>query len=85
MTDDLDQEMKVMAENDVLELRGVIGNLEQELVTVLVGSDINDPSDITLEVAAGVGGQEAMLFGAELFDMYTRYAGYKGWSVTGRD
>jgi len=42
---------------------------------------VGDDSDIILEVNAGVGGQEAMLFTKEVFDMYMNYALYKGWSV----
>lgn len=37
-------------------------------------------SDLVLEVTAGVGGQEAMLFTAEIFDMYQNYAAFCGWS-----
>lgn len=40
-----------------------------------------DQNDIILEVSAGVGGQEAMLFTKELFEMYTKYADYKRWST----
>jgi peptide chain release factor 1 len=40
---------------------------------------IGDNSDVILEVSAGVGGQEAMLFTKEVFDMYMNYAEYKGW------
>lgn len=36
-------------------------------------------SDLVLEVTAGVGGQEAMLFTAEIFDMYQNYAAFQGW------
>ena len=38
-----------------------------------------DDLDIILEVTAGVGGQEAMLFAGEMFDMYAGYAAYRGW------
>ena len=38
-----------------------------------------DDLDIILEVTAGVGGQEAMLFAGEIFDMYAGYAAYRGW------
>ena len=40
-----------------------------------------DKNDIILEVSAGVGGQEAMLFTKELFEMYKRYADFKGWTI----
>jgi len=42
---------------------------------------VGDDSDIILEVNAGVGGQEAMLFTKEVFQMYMNYASYKGWVV----
>ncbi|XP_019489860.1 PREDICTED: peptide chain release factor 1-like, mitochondrial [Hipposideros armiger] len=40
---------------------------------------LHDENDLILEVTAGVGGQEAMLFTAEMFDMYQQYAAFKGW------
>ena len=42
-----------------------------------------DISEIILEVDAGVGGQEAMLFAAELYHMYESHAGFRGWRFTG--
>ena len=42
-------------------------------------SDIDD-NDIMIELTAGVGGQEAMLFAADMFDMYQRYAAFRGWT-----
>ncbi|XP_066452066.1 peptide chain release factor 1-like, mitochondrial isoform X4 [Eleutherodactylus coqui] len=47
---------------------------------LLLAKEEADHSDLILEVTAGVGGQEAMLFTAEIFDMYRRYATYKNWS-----
>ena len=44
-----------------------------------------DHNDIILEVNAGVGGQEAMLFAGELFDMYMNYTAYKGWTTQSVD
>ena len=51
-----------------------------QLVDLLVGTEPADNNDIMLEVSAGVGGQEAMLFTGEIFDMYANYAGFKGWT-----
>jgi peptide chain release factor 1 len=45
-----------------------------------VGVEPADKNDIMLEVSAGVGGQEAMLFTGEMWDMYQAYAHYKGWT-----
>jgi len=43
--------------------------------------EMADGSDVILEVSAGVGGQEAMLFTKEIFDMYCNYAAFKNWTV----
>lgn len=51
-----------------------------QIVLLLIPSEETDESDLILEVTAGVGGQEAMLFTAEMFDMYQHYAAYKNWS-----
>lgn len=45
-----------------------------------MGTEPADKNDIVIEVSAGVGGQEAMLFTSEMFDMYTGYSTFKGWS-----
>ena len=52
-----------------------------QLIDVLVGDDPADNSDIMLEVTAGVGGQEAMLFCLEIFNMYCNYAVRNGWQL----
>jgi len=52
-----------------------------QIVNLLLPALIGDDSDIILEVSSGVGGQEAMLFTKEVFNMYMNYASYKGWSV----
>lgn len=48
-------------------------------MSLLVPEEESDISDLVLEVTAGVGGQEAMLFTAEIFDMYQTYAAFHGW------
>jgi len=52
-----------------------------QIVSLLLPPLVGDDSDIILEVNAGVGGQEAMLFTKEVFEMYLNYASFKGWSV----
>lgn len=47
---------------------------------LLLSKEEADDCNLIFEVTAGVGGQEAMLFTAEMFDMYQRYAAYKNWS-----
>ena len=48
---------------------------------VLVGAEPADKNDVMLEVSAGVGGQEAMLFTGEIFEMYAGYTDFKGWTL----
>ncbi|XP_070833762.1 peptide chain release factor 1-like, mitochondrial [Chaetodon trifascialis] len=57
-----------------------IQDLSQKILDMLIPEEEADLSDLVLEVTAGVGGQEAMLFTAEVFDMYQGYAEHNGWS-----
>jgi peptide chain release factor 1 len=55
--------------------------LEEEIKILLLGKDPRDEKDVIMEIRAGAGGEEASLFAADLFRMYTRYAEKKGWKV----
>ncbi|XP_047207733.1 peptide chain release factor 1-like, mitochondrial [Girardinichthys multiradiatus] len=57
-----------------------IQDLRQKVLELLIPEEEADMSDLVLEVTAGIGGQEAMLFTAEMFDMYEGFAQYHGWS-----
>ncbi|KAF7658870.1 hypothetical protein LDENG_00006510 [Lucifuga dentata] len=57
-----------------------IETLRQEILDLLVPEEEADLNDLVLEVTAGVGGQEAMLFTGEMFDMYQGFAQHHGWS-----
>ncbi|XP_015238412.1 PREDICTED: peptide chain release factor 1-like, mitochondrial [Cyprinodon variegatus] len=57
-----------------------IQHLRQKVLELLIPEEEADMSDLVLEVTAGVGGQEAMLFTAEVFEMYEGFAQYHGWS-----
>jgi peptide chain release factor 1 len=76
-----DEELRKMAKEDLGRLEPEKEKLEQELKILLLPKDPNDEKNIFLEVRAGTGGDEAALFAAELFRMYTRYAETKGWRV----
>jgi len=52
-----------------------------QILNLLLPALVGDDNDIILEVNPGIGGQEAMLFTKEVFNMYVNYAAYKGWSV----
>ena len=77
-----DTEMRQMAETELKELGPKVQLMEQELRLMLVPRDPRDDKNIFLEIRAGAGGDEAGLFAAELFRMYSRYAEKKRWKVT---
>ncbi|XP_038598106.1 peptide chain release factor 1-like, mitochondrial isoform X2 [Tachyglossus aculeatus] len=56
-----------------------IAELRHQIIFLLIPSEEADENDLILELTAGIGGQEAMLFTAEMFDMYEQYAAYKKW------
>ncbi|CAL1533701.1 unnamed protein product [Lymnaea stagnalis] len=78
-----DVDMKSMIQKEIVEYKEEIQGIEEELIDVLVGEEPADNKATVLEVTAGVGGQEAMLFCAELFALYHNYANHKGWEITG--
>jgi peptide chain release factor 1 len=77
----LDEEMAALVNEELERLRGRLDTLTQELKLALLPRDANDEKDVIVEIRAGAGGDEAGLFAADLFRMYTRYAESKGWQV----
>lgn len=77
-----DPELREMAEAELKDLRAKSAQMEQDLRLMLVPKDPRDDKNIFLEIRAGAGGDEAGLFGAELFRMYSRYAEKKRWKLT---
>ena len=77
----LDEEMAAMAKQEIEKLEPRQESLLQELKLALLPKDANDDRDIIIEIRAGAGGDEAGLFAADLFRMYSRYAQTKGWDV----
>jgi peptide chain release factor 1 len=76
-----DPEMKQLAYGELEEARGKVSRLEEELKSLLIPKDPNDSRDVILEIRAGTGGEEAALFGADLYRMYSRFAEKQGWKV----
>lgn len=76
-----DEEIRKMAKEEITHLQGDKEQLEQQLKILLLPKDPYDEKNILLEIRAGTGGEEAALFAAELFRMYSRYAELKGWRV----
>ena len=79
--DGLDEEMTVLVKQEIESLELQQGRLLQELKIALLPKDANDEKDILMEIRAGAGGDEAGLFAADLFRMYSRYAQVKGWGI----
>jgi peptide chain release factor 1 len=76
-----DDELKELAEVEVDELEPQKQRLEKEIKTMLLPKDPRDDRNVILEIRAGTGGDEAALFAADLFKMYTRYAERNNWDV----
>jgi peptide chain release factor 1 len=76
-----DAEMRTMAAEEVRRLEAHLSELEQSLRLALLPTDPNDAKNVVLEIRAGTGGDEATLFAAELFRMYSRFAEDLGWKV----
>jgi len=70
-----------LATQELLELQSKLLALEQRLKSLLVGVDKDLGKDIIVEVRQGTGGDEAGLFAADLYRMYTQYAAHKGWTA----
>jgi peptide chain release factor 1 len=81
MLDDPDADVQELARGEIAELTEEIASLEQQLRLLLVPGDPNDEKNVILEIRAGTGGDEAALFAADLFRMYSRYAEKEGWKV----
>jgi peptide chain release factor 1 len=74
-----DPELRSLAEDEVAELEPKITKLESDLKALLVPKDPRDEKNVIFEIRAGTGGDEAALFAANLFRMYTRYGERQGW------
>jgi peptide chain release factor 1 len=76
-----DPDMRELAQSDVRELEGRREALEAELLRLLTPRDPNDGKNIILEIRAGTGGDEAGLFVADLWRMYSRFAERRNWTI----
>ncbi|HEX4959838.1 MAG TPA: peptide chain release factor 1 [Thermoanaerobaculia bacterium] len=76
-----DDELFALAQEEKEQLAGQVAALEEKLRRELTPKDPNDERNVVLEIRAGTGGDEATLFAAELFRMYSRYAETRGWRV----
>jgi peptide chain release factor 1 len=81
LRDSGDEELANLANQEITELEERIPVLEKQIKSYLIPKDPRDRRNVIMEIRAGAGGDEAGLFGAELFRLYERYAERQGWKV----
>jgi peptide chain release factor 1 len=81
IAEESDAEMRAYAQEELTQLEERLARTEAELKVLLVPKDPNDEKNVVLEIRAGTGGDEATLFAAEMFRMYSRYAETQRWKV----
>ena len=81
MLEEADPELRAMAQDEVAKLEPQLARFEEELKVLLLPKDPLDDKNVVLEIRAGTGGDEATLFAAEIFRMYSRFAEARRWKV----
>ena len=82
MLEDDDEDMRSMAEDEVIEAKAAVEKLADDLQILLLPKDPNDDRNCFIEIRAGAGGDEAAIFAGNLFRMYSKYCDSKKWRVT---
>ncbi|MAH39746.1 MAG: peptide chain release factor 1 [Dehalococcoidales bacterium] len=77
----LDEDMATLIRQEIESLESQLAQLLKEIRLALLPKDPNDNRDVIMEIRAATGGDEAGLFAADLFRMYSRYAQSKGWAI----
>ena len=81
LDEESDPEMKEMLRQELSDAKDRIPELEEKLRILLLPKDPNDEKNVIVEIRAGVGGDEAALFAADMFRLYTRYAERRAWKI----
>lgn len=81
VNDEMDPEIRDLAKEELAGLERDLELADNKLTELLIPRDPLDDKDIIVEIRAGTGGEEAALFAADLFRMYSRYADEKGWKI----
>src|SRR5688572_30261728 len=81
MLEEKDPDLRAMAEEEIAKLEPELLRFEEELKVLLLPKDPLDDKNVVLEIRAGTGGDEATLFAAEIFRMYSRYAESQNWKI----
>ncbi|ROR31515.1 peptide chain release factor 1 [Mobilisporobacter senegalensis] len=81
LEEESDEELRELAKEELNECKARLGKIEEELKILLLPKDPNDEKNVIVEIRAGAGGDEAALFAAELFRLYSKYAEKNRWRV----
>jgi len=81
MIQDPDPDLRMMAEEEIAAVEPELARVEEELKILMLPRDPLDEKNVVLEIRAGTGGDEATLFAAEIFRMYSRYAETQNWKI----
>lgn len=81
LEEESDEEMRELAKEELNECKQLVENCEQELKILMLPKDPNDEKNVIVEIRGGAGGDEAALFAADLFRMYSKYAESNRWKV----
>lgn len=76
-----DAEMRELAQEEYAETKARMAELSEKMKLLLLPKDPNDAKNVIMEIRGGVGGEEGMLFAADLFRMYSMYAESRGWRI----
>lgn len=81
ISEESDKELREMAQEELKELNESMEQIKEDLKVLMLPTDPNDDKNVFVEIRGGAGGDEAALFAANLFRMYTRYAEINRWKV----
>lgn len=76
-----DEELRELAQEEYRAAKARREQLEEQIKLLLIPKDPNDSKNVIMEIRGGIGGEEGMLFAADLFRMYSLYAESKGWKI----
>jgi peptide chain release factor 1 len=76
-----DDELRMLAEAEILDLEPQVENYEREIKAMLLPKDPRDDRNVIMEIRAGTGGDEAAIFAADLFRLYSHYAETRRWNI----
>jgi peptide chain release factor 1 len=81
LLEDPDAQIRDLARLEIQDLKEQLSRVDEEIKLLLLPKDPNDEKNTLLEIRAGTGGEEAALFAADLFRMYSKFAEVRGWRV----